>query len=68
MTPNSPAAVDALLDAYAARGTTIQLVRSVEQEWARKALPHSEAHRMLGDLRTALDGTEQPTTDTTNEA
>ncbi|MFI1562168.1 hypothetical protein ACH4ZX_03740 [Streptomyces sp. NPDC020490] len=34
----------------------IDRVRAVEQQWAGKALPHSEAHRMLTDLRAALDG------------
>lgn len=34
----------------------IERVRAVEQLWAGKALPHSEAHRMLTDVRAALDG------------
>ena len=38
-------------------------VRSVVKLWAPKALPHSEAHRLLADVRTALDGTEQPATE-----
>jgi hypothetical protein len=41
---------------------TIDRVRATADRWAPRLLPRSEAHRLLADVRTALDGIEQPTT------
>jgi hypothetical protein len=40
----------------------IERVRAALKVWSSTALPRSEAHQVLADVRAALDGTEQPTT------
>ncbi|GGX99125.1 hypothetical protein [Streptomyces fructofermentans] len=46
---------------------TLRRVRTVVKDWERRALPHSEAYRLLVDVRNALAGPrpddEQPTTE-----
>ncbi|WP_328934171.1 MULTISPECIES: hypothetical protein [unclassified Streptomyces] len=41
----------------------IERVRASLKVWSSTALPRSEAHQVLADVRHALDGTEQPTTE-----
>ncbi|MFD0437035.1 hypothetical protein [Streptomyces chartreusis] len=46
---------------------TLRRVRTVIKDWEQRTLPHSQAHRLLTQVRDALagprpDGTEQPTT------
>ncbi|NUP17375.1 MAG: hypothetical protein HOV73_25925 [Streptomyces sp.] len=41
----------------------IERVRAAVKVWSSTALPRSEAHQVLADVRAALDGTEQPTTE-----
>lgn len=38
----------------------LRRVRTVTKAWATRVLPHSEAHRLLTEVRAAFDGTEQP--------
>jgi hypothetical protein len=62
---DDPEALRAKVDEATA---TLRRLRAVVKDWEQRALPHSEAHRLLGDVRDALagprpDGTDQTTTE-----
>jgi hypothetical protein len=55
--------VQVLVPELTAAQAAIERVRDALKVWSSTALPRSEAHQVLADVRAALDDTEQPTTE-----